>query len=303
MNRIVPYFATFLLLLLGSAPANAALSIFACEPEWAALASELAGARATVYAATTAQQNVHMVQARPSLIARARNADLLICSGADLEVGWLPPVIQQSGNERIVPGKRGNLEAANYVPLLDVPAVVDRALGDLHPRGNPHVHLDPHNLLKVAHELELRLAALDPAGATEYASRAKAFAARMETAIRHWEERAAPLRGVGVIEHHKEFTYLFHWLGMTVLGSLEPKPGVEPTSSHLEELLRQQKESPAKLILQANNRDPRPAQWLSEKTATPAVALPWTLGGDAAARDLFSLFDELIDLMLKARKS
>src|SRR6266540_6050535 len=130
-------------------PAAAALNVFACEQEWAALAQELAGDKASIYSATTALQDGHKVEARPSLIARIRSADLLICSGSELEIGWLPLLLTQSGNDRIQPGSPGYIEASRFVARLEVPKVVDRSLGDIHPSGNPHIHLDPRNIESV----------------------------------------------------------------------------------------------------------------------------------------------------------
>src|ERR1700704_716751 len=160
---------------LGSAflalPATAALNVFACEPEWGALAQELGGDKVSVYLATTALQDPHRVEARPSLIARIRSADLLICSGSELEIGWLPLPLTQSCTWRIQPGPAGFLEASQFVPKLEIPKVVDRALGDVHPSGNPHVHLDPRNIAKVADVLTERLAEIDHANAALYKTR------------------------------------------------------------------------------------------------------------------------------------
>ncbi len=217
--------------LLGwTGPAMSAVNVFACHPEWGALASEIGGDRVSVYTATTALQDVHKIQARPSLIAHARVADLVVCTGAELEVGWMPVVIGQSGNNKITVGKPGNLEAANYVPLKEVPTLLDRSLGDVHPRGNPHIQWSPQNIQLVADELARRLVYIDPAGKAYYESRLASFTQRWAAATKRWEQEAASLKGVAVIEHHKELTYLFDWLGMPVVGALEPKPGVEPTS-------------------------------------------------------------------------
>src|SRR5258706_15845621 len=149
-------------------PVAAALNVFACEPEWGALAQELGGDKVSVYLATTALQDPHRVEARPSLIARIRSADLLICSGAELEIGWLPLLLTQSGNSKIQLGTPGYLEASQYVTKLEIPKVIDRALGDIHPGGNPHIHTDPRNISKVAAVIEERLAQLDPASADTY---------------------------------------------------------------------------------------------------------------------------------------
>ncbi len=287
-------------LLAGALPAQAALQIFACEPEWGALVQVLGGDRVQVYNATTAFQNVHRIQARPSLLAAYRRADLAVCTGADLEVGWLPILFAEAGNPKVQPGRPGYFEAARYVTLLEVPAVLDRSLGDQHPAGNPHIHLDPRNLLKVGAALAERLAELDPEQAALYRSRYQEFAGRWRQAMAKWEARAAPLKGMAVVEHHKSFTYLFGWLGVRVTGYLEPKPGIEPTTSHLAKLLEQQKTQPAKMVVRASYNDPRASEWFAERAGIPAVMLPFSVGGSGAAKDLFTWFDDMIDRLLKA---
>jgi zinc/manganese transport system substrate-binding protein len=282
--------------------ALSAVNIFACEPEWGALANEIGGNRVSVYTATTALQDPHKIQARPSLIARARSADLVICSGAELEVGWMPVVIGQSGNDKISVGKPGNLEAANYVPLKEVPRLLDRSMGDVHPRGNPHIQWGPQNIQLVAGELAKRLAYIDPAGKGYYESRLTSFTQRWAEATKRWEQVAASLKGVAVIEHHKELTYLFDWLGMPVVGALEPKPGVEPTASHLSELVEQQKTNPAKLIVITTEKNPDAAEWLSGQIKIPDIALPASVGGTPGAKDLFSMYDDAINRLLAAEK-
>src|SRR5437879_7552272 len=201
-------------LTIFAVPSIGALNILACEQEWAALAEELAGDKASVYSATTALQDVHKVEARPSLIARIRSADLLICSGSELEVGWLPLLLTQSGNAKIQPGSAGYLEASQVVPKLEIPKVVDRALGDVHPSGNPHVHLDPRNIAKVADVLTERLVQLDPANAEAYKARASVFLERWRAALSRWEREAARLKGVPVVVYHKDMSYFINWAGM-----------------------------------------------------------------------------------------
>src|SRR5258708_12093773 len=170
----------------------AALNVFACEPEWSALAQELGGDKVSVYSATTALQDAHRIEARPSLIARIRSTDLLICSGSELEVGWIPILLTQSGNPRVQLGNPGYFEASQYVVKLEIPKVIDRALGDLHPGGNPHIHTDPRNIARVAQALEERLAQIDPANAESYRSRAKSFLGRWQAATPPLERQAAP---------------------------------------------------------------------------------------------------------------
>ena len=283
-------------------PATAALNVFACEQEWAALAQELAGDKGSVYSATNALQDVHKVEARPSLIARIRSADLLICSGSELEIGWLPLLLTQSGNARIQPGSAGYLEASQFVPKLEIPKVVDRALGDVHPSGNPHVHLDPRNIAKVADVLTERLVQLDPANAEAYKARASVFLERWRAALSRWEKETVRLKGVPVVVYHKDMSYFINWAGMREAGSLEPKPGLPPTPAHLADLVERMKRDPAKVIVYSPYNSPRAAEFLSERTKIPSVMLPFTVGGTDRAKDLFGLFDDTIARLLATVK-
>lgn len=288
-----------LLLMCLSLPALAAFNIFATVPEWAALAREIGGEQVRVYSATTAFQDPHRIDAKPSLLAQARSANLVVAVGADLEVGWLPLVLRDSGNPAVQVGRPGYFEAATLVSRLEIPEILDRAHGDVHAAGNPHVHLDPRNVLKVAEALTARLVELDAANATIYQGRFKVFADKWQTAIKRWEKEAQPLRGVNVLAHHKSFVYLSHWLGLKEVGMLEPKPGVEPTSSHLAALLTQQQTKPARMVLRTAYQQEGPSRWMSEKALIPAVLLPYTVGGTAEASDLFGLFDDSIQRLLK----
>jgi zinc/manganese transport system substrate-binding protein len=283
-------------------PAAAALNVFACEPEWGALAGELGGDKVSVYTATTAFQDAHHIEARPSLIARARNADLMICSGSELEIGWVPLLLTQAGNDRIQPGSPGYLEASQFVERIEIPKVIDRSLGDIHPAGNPHVHTDPRNIARVAEVLAQRLAQLDPADADAFKARADSFRARWQSAVQRWERDGARLKGVPIVVFHKDFSYFIRWMGMREAGSLEPKPGIPPTPAHLADLVEQMKRDPAKVIVYSPYNDARAAQFLSERTGIPAVMMPFTVGGTEKAKDLFGLFDETMARLLAAVK-
>lgn len=289
-----------LLILWLPVGAHAAFNLFACEPEWAALAKEIGGDDVKVYSATTAMQDPHRIEARPSLIAQMRRADLVVCTGADLEAGWLPVLLQNANNAAVQPGRPGYFEAARFVPLLDKPARLDRADGDVHAAGNPHLHTDPRNILRVAEVLGARLAELDPANAAAHRARGQAFAVRWRAAIARWETRAAPLKNLPVAVQHKSFSYLLAWLGLREVAVLEPRPGVEPSVSHLARVAAQLEATPARMVLRAAYQSPRPADWLGRRTGIPALALPYTVGGNARAQDLFGLFDDTVDQLLKA---
>lgn len=281
-------------------PAHAALNVLACEPEWASLVQELAGDQARVTSATTARQDPHRIEARPALLAQARRADLLVCTGAELEVGWLPLLQRESGNAAILPGRPGYFEAARFVQLLEKPASVDRAMGDVHAAGNPHLHLDPRNLLKVAEALAARLATLDPPNAGQYAARQRDFAARMQAAIARWERQAAGLKATAVLAHHRNWSYLAAWLQLEVVAELEPKPGLEPSAVHLAQLLEKLKGRPARMVLRTPYQAPRASEWIAGRAGIAAVVLPFTVGGSDAAKDLFSLFDDTLERLQQA---
>jgi zinc/manganese transport system substrate-binding protein len=291
-------FALAALAFLVAAPAAAALNIFACEPEWGSLAKELAGDRASIFVATTALQDPHRIEARPSLIARARTADLLVCTGAELETGWLPLLLQQSGNARIQFGRPGYFEASDHVALLEVPQVLDRSQGDVHPAGNPHIHLDPRNITHVAEALSQRLIELDPANADTYRARSRQFLARWEAAIARWEREGAPLRGLPVVVYHRDLSYFMHWLKLREAGALEPKPGIPPGAGYLAELLARLRSQPAKAVVRAAYNDPRPADWLAERAKIPVAVVPYTVGGTERAKDLFGLIEDTLARLL-----
>jgi zinc/manganese transport system substrate-binding protein len=249
-------------------PAQAALKVLACEPEWGALAQALGGELVEVAVATTALQDPHQIQARPSLIARARNADLLVCTGAELEIGWLPVLLQQSGNPRIQAGQPGHFMAADGVRKLDVPTQLER------------------------------LQQVDAPQAAQYAQRQAEFSARWQQALQGWQAKAAPLKGLPVVSQHKAFVYLYDWLGLKEVAVLEPKPGVEPSAAYLQQVLTGLKGSTPRMVIHAAYQDAKPSEWLSRQAHVPVVKLPFTVGGSEGARDLFGLFDDTVGRLL-----
>lgn len=300
MNKIITGVSALLLTAVIQPVMAADIKVFACEPEWAALTRALAGDHADITTATTPHQDPHHIQARPSLIAKLRRADLAVCTGADLEIGWLPMLQRQSGNEAVQNGKPGLFEAAMQVDRLEVPASVDRAMGDVHPAGNPHVQMDPHRMDTIAKALTARLKEIDPAHAADYESRGAAFNKDWQAALARWDEKAKALKGVRVVVHHKGWAYLFDWLGLQEAGTLEAKPGVPPSAGHLAELKSQLAAKPAKMVIYAAYQQDRAANWLAHAADMPAVKLPFTVGGTNGAKDLFGLYDDTLNRMLKA---
>ncbi len=287
------------LLVLLRAEAAHALDVFACEPEWAALAQELGGSTVTAFAATTARQDPHHIQARPSLISRLRAADLVVCTGAELEIGWMPVLLRQSANPNVQPGSPGYFEAAQYVRLLEVPAQLDRAMGDVHAAGNPHIQTDPRNIAAVAAALSARMQQLDPANAATIAAYSQNFMARWAAATQRWAAQAAGLRGVPIAVYHKNWAYLEDWLGLREVGTVEPKPGVPPGSQYLAQLVA---ELPCPGRARRSVRRLRgPARLRIRRDADrrAGVELPFTVGGSERATDLFGLFDDTIDRLVR----
>jgi zinc/manganese transport system substrate-binding protein len=268
-----------LLFLMASVTASAELEIFACEPEWAALADEIGGDLVTSYSATTALQDPHYIQARPSLIAKVRKADL--------------------NNRKVLPGNDGYMEASSYVIRLDATANLDRARGDIHPQGNPHIQTDPHNISAVARALSERLVKIDSVNSEAYETNLEQFLIRWEQAVSRWEDRAEPLRGKRAITHHKSWVYLLRWLGIEEVEHLEAIPGLPPTATHLGKLTAEFGSGGADVIIRSPYQHAKPSEWLAERTGIPAIILPLTVGGTEGATDLFALFDDIVGRLIE----
>lgn len=277
-----------------------ALNVFTCEPEWKSLTEEITKDKADVYSATNATQDVHYIQAKPSLIAKIRKADMVVCSGADLEIGWLPLILKKAGSAKIQEGGENLIYAANYVQTIEKPTRIDRADGDVHPNGNPHLHLNPYNVLKVGKVIADKLVEIDNSNADFYMRNYNDFATKMRENIKVWEQKAQPLKGENVITNHKNMSYLFDWLKIKTIGTLEPKPGIPATSKHLSELKSITEQNKVAFIAYAPFESSKPAEWLSENSGIKAIILPYTIGGNKDTDNLFDLYENSIDLMLKA---
>ena len=296
MLKIITILLLIKFLLSASSFASDQINIFACEPEWKSLAEEIGGDKVKAISATHAKQDPHHIRARPSLIAKIRRADLIFCSGAGLEVGWMP-ILLQKANSKVQPGKLGYFMASNYTPVLDIPETVDRSHGDVHPEGNPHIHLDPHNILLVAKELNRRLAAIDSKNKTYYQDNYNKFINKWKKSILLWEKNIENLKGKRIIIHHKSFDYLLHWMKLDEVASLEVKPGIPPTASHLKNILENINDNPADIIVLSPYDPSEGALWLSKQTKIPFVTLPYTIGGNEESINLFALFDSSIKII------
>jgi len=271
----------FAFITLTSLPSNsfAKVNIFACEPEWKALAEEIGRDKIEAISAVSAHQDPHFIRAKPSLISKMRQADLVFCSGAELEVGWLPVLLQKSGSSKVQQGEVGHFMASNYVNRLAVPERLDRSDGHIHAQGNPHVHLNPYNLIKIAKELSNRLSQIDADNSNFYLGNFSKFKSEWTEYIMEWEQKASRLKNLPVIVQHGSFLYFNDWLKIRQVADLEPKAGIAPTISHIESLLKIIKEDKTKAILLKPFDNKDGGKWLNEKTDIPIVILPYTVGG------------------------
>jgi zinc/manganese transport system substrate-binding protein len=293
-------YKTILLILLVSLSSSlrAEISVFACEPEWAALSTAVGGDKVEVFSATSAQQDPHHIQARPSLIAKARRADVLVCTGAELEIGWLPVLLRKSANPRIQPGQPGYFMAASHVDLLDKMANVDRSMGDVHAAGNPHVHFDPHRMLIIAESLKNTFKQIDSEQAGFFEQNFQAFKDNWSNAINKWESQTTDLNNKRIIVHHNSWVYLEKWLGLNRVAVLEPKPGVPPTTGHLANILSQLQQQSASAILRSGYEDERPSQWLSEKSGVPIITIPFSVDDYEKADSLILWMNEVVNRLV-----
>ena len=283
-------------------PAWATLNIFACEPEWAELAKVLAP-EAKIFSATKARQDPHQVQARPSLISQLHKADLAICSGAELEAGWLPALQLKAANKKVLTNQPGLFFAAEQIETIDKVKNASPLMGDVHPEGNPHLHLDPYRLLEVARQLAKRMGEINPDKKDQYSASFNRFALHWEQKIKTWEKKSASLKGMKVIAYHSNFNYFFNWLGIEMVGDLEPKPGLPPTSKHLAELLNKTRNNNITAIVYSPYQDPKGARWLSDKSNVPVVQLPFTVDDELAPiNSLEGLYNTLIDDALSIKR-
>ncbi|RYF42339.1 MAG: zinc ABC transporter substrate-binding protein [Comamonadaceae bacterium] len=283
------------------APAHA-LNVFVCEPEWGAVVRALAP-DAQVRSATHARQDPHHIEARPSLIAALRRADLAVCTGASLESGWLPVLQQRSANPRVQTGAPGMVFAADHAALIDPRPPGSPFDGDVHTEGNPHLHLDPRRMLEVAGAVREAIEQTEPARREQLRSRQAAWEKDWRGRIAQWERRAAPLRGMRIAAQHTSYAYLWNWLGIEQVADLEPKPGMPPTPGHLQRVLALASAAPPRAVIVSTYQDPKPGQWLGQQLRIPVLQLPATVSEEAPASELATFFDQLIDRLLEVHGS
>jgi zinc/manganese transport system substrate-binding protein len=282
-------------LLASPAPAAATLRVVTTTEGLAALAREVGGDRVAVESLSHGVQDPHFVDANPILAVKLRDADLLVDVGLDLEIGWLPPLVNQSRNAAIQPGGSRRLTAASFIQVLDVPTgVVDRSAGDLHPGGNPHFLTDPRRGALVARAIAGRLAELDPANAAGYQARSAAFTARLDAALARWKTQLQPLAGRKIFIHHRTLTYFLDWTGLVDGGEMEPRPGTPPPSSHLADLVTLGRKEGIKACVVENYYDSKSDELVARLIGGTVVKIPGDVGGDPAATGYQAWLDLLV---------
>ncbi len=280
--------------LLCAGATAAALNVVATLPDFASIAEQIGGERVKVTSIAKGPEDSHFVDARPSFIRVLNQADLLIEGGADLEVGWLPVLVNGARNPKILGEAPGHLVLARSVKLLDLPAgPVDRSMGDVHPGGNPHFWLDPENGKGIARAIANALKTLDAAHAEEYASRAGAFERRIDEKMVEWKARLAPYRGAKMLTYHKSFDYFAVRFGLAIEGQLEPKPGVEPSPSHINALIPRAKAAGVKLVVIEPFRPRKTPQYVADAIGARLLVLPEKTGGLATVKEYVGLIDYL----------
>ncbi len=279
-------------LLAAAAPTLAAVNVVASTSSMGVLATAVGGDAVKVTVLAPPDRDVHVLQARPSMMVALRRADLLVAVGAELEIGWLPAALKGSGNAKILPGAPGYFEAAAQVPLLESGQAADRSQGDVHPMGNPHLYLDPVRMAKVAEALAGRLASLDASNADRYRAGAAAFRAAVESRVPGWKAKAAGAKGL--LLFHKDVNYLAALLGVPILGYIEPLPGIPPTASHLRELTGRFKGQKG-VILFTDFQPGQGPEFLARNLGWPKLRLPLEPGVGSSVEEYLKLIDRWVD--------
>jgi zinc/manganese transport system substrate-binding protein len=292
MRRIM---YAFLILSIFSTPSFAEVNVVATLPWIGSIAKEIGKEKVNIAVLAKPNQDPHFVEAKPSMIVAARNADIIMYNGLELEVGYLPLIIASSRNPKIQPGQKGNLDCSGHVNVIErAQAELDRSMGDVHPSGNPHYHLSPDNVLKAARAIAERLSSIDGGNADFYKSRLEAFDKSLREKMKEWDERMALLKGKKVILYHRDMNYLMERYGIKVIGYIEPKPGIPPTPRHLQSLIEVGKREGVSAVLVNTYFERRSPSFVAEETGGRLLVLPIDVSGVPEAGDYISLMDYII---------
>ncbi len=300
---LLPFAAALLLAAARPAGAQGKLNVVASTEDLASLAREVGGDRINVEAIARGYQDPHFVEAKPSFILKLQRADLLIAVGRELEIGWLPPLIQQSRNSKIHPGAPGYLDASLTAQILEIPAgQITRAMGDVHPLGNPHYWLDPENGKRVAKAIADKLSELRPNDRAFFQQRLADFTGRLDAAEKRWLGMMAPYKGTKVVTYHRSFPNFAERFGLEIIGYVEPRPGIPPTPQHTLDLINEMKRQNVKLVLVEPYFDLKTPNAIGRETGAQVLVMPPSVGGVKDATDYFKLFDYDINLLIDAIK-
>ncbi|NUR56118.1 MAG: zinc ABC transporter substrate-binding protein [Acidobacteria bacterium] len=304
MKRLATFVtAAIAAILLTAAPARAALRVVAATQDLASIAQEVGGDKIRIDALAKGYQDPHFVEAKPSFVLLLNKADLLIVVGRDLEIGWLPPLITQSRNARIQAGAQGYLDASLTAKILELPTgQITRAMGDVHPLGNPHYWLDPENGRRAAKAIQAKLAELDGANAAYYQQREADFEQRLTAAEQRWKATMAPYKGLKVVTYHRSWPNFADAFGLDVVGYVEPKPGIPPTPQHTLEVINAMRTQHVKIIIVEPYFDLKTPNSIASQTGAKVLVLPPSVGGVPAATDYFKLFDTDLNMLVTAVK-
>jgi len=290
--------------LAAAAPAaNAAVNVMASTEDLADLTRQVGGDKVKVESIARGYQDPHFVEAKPSFILKLAKADLLVVVGRELEIGWLPPLVQQSRNAKIQPGAEGYLDASLTAKILEIPTgQITRAMGDVHPQGNPHYWLDPGNGRHIAKAIADKLSKMAPADAAYYASRYADFDKRLAEAEKRWDAQMAPFKGQKIVTYHRSWPNFTDRFGLDVIGYVEPRPGIPPSPSHTLDLIAEMKRQNVKLILVEPYFDLKTPNSIARETGATVLVLAPSVGGDKDITDFLKLFDHDVDLVVSALK-
>ena len=287
--------------LVAASSYAAKLNVITTTADLASLTTEIGGDRITVTSIARGYQDPHFVEPKPSFLLQLRKADLLEVVGAELEIGWLPALLDQSRNQKIRPGSAGYLDLSAGVEILDRPTgTVNRSMGDVHPSGNPHYWLDPANAIRMATMISARLSQLQPADAPYFAARLQTFKQRINAANKRWTAALAPYRGVKIVTYHNSWPNFVRRYGLNVVGYVEPKPGVPPSPAHIFSLINLMKANKVKVILVEPYFDLKTPNAIAAKTGAKVVTMLPSVGGTPQVGDYFKLFDRNVNELVKA---
>src|SRR5882724_9191178 len=299
------YFALLIMVLLVATPAGAQgkLNVIATTEDLASIAREIGADRITVDSIAKGYQDPHFVEAKPSFILKLQKADVLICVGRELEIGWLPPLIQQSRNGKIQVGAQGYLDASLGATILEIPTgTITRAMGDVHPLGNPHYWMDPENGKRIAKEIADKLSELRPGDRAYFEQQLAGFTTRLDAAEKRWLAQMAPYKGTKMVTYHRSFPNFAERFGLDIVGYVEPRPGIPPTPQHTLDLINEMRRQNVKLVLVEPYFDMKTPMSIGRETGAQVLVMPPSVGGVKEVTDYFKLFDYDINLLIDAIK-